>query len=181
MSTTIDSAAVESALKIIKETAVAAESKEKADKPETLVHRHSKRFNVKQADFLKFMKANGITADTVSRISDLQRSWNTGCAQFALEELKTAAPEALKDKDFVAAGGMKMLQVGVKTTVKDGASLVAVKAFSENPIPNSESGEVSQKFGQTVIRHKISIAKAVDAEQVEACATAIEALVRGKF
>lgn len=171
--------AIEAAKTLITEAAVLAPNKEKTDKPETIVHRHSRRYNVTQAPYIKFMKSQGISPDTLDLVTSSNRAWNTASAAFSAEKMEEMAPEAVKDKEYVAAGGMKSLQCIVATTVKDGSSLVGVKAFSENPIPASD--EVSQKYGVVSIRHKVSVRKSVDMETADGIAVSVESLVKGKF
>lgn len=171
--------AIESAKGLISEAAVLAPTKEKADKPETIVHRHSRRYNVTQAPYLKFMKSQGVSAEVLDLVTSSHRAWNTAAAAFAAEKMEEMAPEAVKDKAFVDASGMKSMQCLVGTTVKDGSTIVGVKAFSENPIPGGEG--LSQKYGVVTVRHKVSVRKSVDMETADGIAVSVESLVKGKF
>lgn len=181
MAIVTDPKCVESALEIIREAATLNPTKEKADNPETIVYRHSEMYSVNQGPYMKFMKAQGISPETLSQVVDNNRAWNSACAKFAGERMEEIAPKAIKDKEFVDASGMKKLQVLVKTTVKDGSTTLGVKAFSENPIPNTDPLQMSQKYGGITIRHKLSVSKSVDMETAEGIGVSIESLIRGKF
>lgn len=176
-----DSKLVADALEVINSAAKLNPNKEDPNKPETIVERHSESYNVNKADFTKFMKSHGLSPETMDLATSLQQAWNTAGLQFSSARLAAKAADAVKDKPFVEAGGMKSMKVGVKTSVYDGSIVTSVKAYSEgrNPSVADPAEALTKSFGQCVIRHKIT--RGFDSDVVASIADDTEKLFRGKF
>jgi hypothetical protein len=172
---------VADALEVINSSAKMNPSKEDPNKPETIVERHSESYNVNKTDYVKFMKAHGLSPETMELATSLNQAWNTAGLQFSSARLAAKAADAIKDKPFVEAGGMKAMKVGVKTSVCDGSVQTTVKAYSEgrNPSIADPAEALTKSFGQCIIRHKIT--RGFDSEAVASIADETEKLFRGKF
>lgn len=181
MAVTFDPDLTKNAYDLICESATPMESKERKDKPETIMYRYNPRFAVANSVFSKFMKNNGMHPDAVDKFTKLAQSYNAAAAQFAAEKLKEVIPTALEDKEFMKAAGPKYLKSSVFTTTKDGKSSVTVTGYTENRNPSAEPGDnqITKTYGRTEVRHKIT--KDFDPNFVQKIHNEVEAMLKGKF
>ena len=177
----MDEQLMKSAYDVIKENATPMESRYNPEKPETITYKYHTRNAVTQTVYQKFLKANGITADTIDKIISIEQAWNSASAKYAKEKLGESVHEALKDKAFMEAAGPRYLKSTVFTTVKDGKRAVIVTGYSENRNPRAtgEDDAITTSYGSITVHHKIT--KDFAPEFVEEIRNDVEKMLKGKF
>lgn len=181
MPISVDESMLKSAFEVISENASEMKSKENPEKPDTIMYRYAPRYEVTQANYMKFLKNNGIDPQFVDKLTKAEQAWNAGCAQYAKEHLEKIVPNALKDSKFMQSAGAKSIKATVFTSVKDGKRGVTVNAYQENrnPRATSEADAITKSYGSITLRHTIT--KDFSPEFAESVSTDVEKMIKGKF
>jgi len=180
-SVTLDTDLMKHAYDCIADSATLMDSKERKDKPETIMYRYAPRYSVTNGVYSKFLKNNGISPDVVDKYTKLEQSWNAAAAKFATEKMKEIIPDALSDKEFMKAAGPKNIKASVNTITKDGKCSVTVNAYNENRNPSAAPGDdqLTKSYGRMEVRHRIT--KDFDPEFAIKIRSDVEAMLKDKF
>ncbi len=179
---TMDPDLIKNAYDYIVESATPMESKEKKDKPETMVYRYVDRSTVPNSVYTKYLKNNGMPPDAVDKMTKLEQGWNAAAAKFAAERVKKLIPTALADKEFMKVVGPKGIKASLNTMTKDGKRNVTVIAYSENRNPSAAPGDenqITKSYARVDTRHTIT--KDMPVEIVQEFSDEIEKMLKGKF
>lgn len=154
----------------------AGNTKFKADNPETIVHKHNIVSTINESDKKKFFKQQGVSTDVIEKVTALEEAWIGASAQLAAEDLSSHLPDAMNDKDFMGANGLRYMKASVKTATANGNQTVSVSAYDSNPSPRDRS-IIVETFGRTSVSTKVTCPFSKDLSST--ISTDIEKIIRG--
>ena len=150
----------------------------KINKPDTLIHKHSKVFSINQTEKQKFMKDHGVDAKVLDTANKVDQAWRAACAEIGKDQLVDASANALKDDAFKKAGGMKYMSVAIKTALPDGKETIVVNAYDENRNPHQPE-TVVKSYGRITVNRKVT--RPFPENIADNISASIEKTIRGKF
>lgn len=154
----------------------AKNTKYNPENPETLVHKHTTVTTINESDKKKFFKQQGVSNEVIDKLNSLEEAWIGASAQLASEDLSAGLTDALNDKEFMGAKGLRYMKSSVKTATANGNQTVSVSAYDSNPSPRDRS-VVVETFGRTSVNTKVTCP--FSKELSAGISSDIEKLIRG--
>ena len=115
----------------------------------------SVKFAVKQADYLSFLKNQGVPKDAAKQLADANREYHNANIAFASDII-------VKDK--------KVDRVTINTRTPSG--VISIRTTRTNETNNPSTGERMTKFGSVSL--KLAAKSGLDRELLKECSEAIE-------